>query len=85
MIRRVDHVAFAVNDVEKAVEHALKYGGEYLFTSRVEKGGYIVAAVRLDECVLTFLQPFRDDSFVKDLLDKNGEGVHHIGIEVENI
>lgn len=85
MIRRLDHVAFAVNDVEKAVEQALKYGGEYLFTSRVDKDGYLVAAVRMNECVLTFLQPFRDDSFVKDFLDAKGEAVHHIGIEVENI
>lgn len=85
MIVRVDHIAFAVRDLEKAVTRALNYGGKHIFTSPAEKEGYVVAAVQFGECVLTFLEPIGEDSFVHKFLERTGEGVHHIGLEVENI
>ena len=85
MIRRIDHIAFAVKDLDRAIAHAEKYGAKHLFTSLVEKDGYEVAAVRLGECVFTFLRPVRENSFVQGFLNKKGEGLHHIGLEVENL
>ena len=85
MIVRVDHIAFAVKNMDKAIALAEKYGGKHLFTSPVEKDGYEVAAVQLGECVLTFLQPVKEDSFVQQFIDRKGEGVHHIGVEAESL
>ena len=85
MIVRVDHIAFAVNDLEKAIEHAKLFGGKYLFTQEVEKDGYQVAGVAIGEMVLTFMQPVTEDSWVRKYIDKNGEGLNHLGIEVENV
>ena len=85
MIRRVDHIAFAVKDLDRAIEHVEKYGGKHLFTCLVEKDGYEVAAAQLGECVFTFLRPVREDSFVQGFLNRKGEGLHHIGLEVENL
>ena len=85
MIKRIDHIAFAVKDLEKAITHAKKYGGKHLFTSHVEKDGYVLGAVQLGECILTYLQPVKEDSFVKAFIDRKGEGIHHIGLEAENI
>jgi len=85
MIVRVDHIAFAVNDVEKAVEHAKIFGGKFLFTQEVDKEGYKVAGVAIGEMILTFMQPVKEDSWVRGYIDKNGEGLNHIGIEVDNV
>lgn len=85
MIVRVDHIAFAVNDLEKAIEHAKLFGGEHLFTQDVEKDGYQVAGVAIGEMLWSFMQPVTEDSWVRNYIDKNGEGLNHIGIEVENV
>ena len=85
MIVRPDHIAFAVNDLEKAISHAKLFGGKHIFTQEVEKDGYKVAGVALGEMILTLMAPTRDDSFVRKFIDKNGESVNHIGIEVDNV
>ena len=85
MIKKVDHIAFAVKDLNKTLAHAEKLGGKHLFTVQIEKRGYEVAAVRFGEAVLTFLTPMREDSAVQDYLNERGEGVHHIGLEVESL
>ena len=85
MIARVDHIALAVNDLEKAIDHAKLFGGKYLFTQEVEKEGYKVAGVALGEMILTLMQPVTEDSWVRKYIDKNGEGLNHLGIEVDNV
>ena len=85
MIVRMDHIAFAVNDLEKAIEHAKLFGGKYLFTQEVEKDGYKVAGMAIGEMVLTLMTPTREDSWVRKYIDKNGEGLNHLGIEVEAV
>lgn len=85
MIKKVDHIAFAVKDLKKTITHAEKLGGKHLFTVQIEKRGYEVAAMQFGEAVLTFLRPIREDSAVQDYLNERGEGLHHIGLEVENL
>lgn len=85
-IVRVDHIAFAVKDLEQAIVRAEeKYGAKLLAKHNNEEQKYTVALLRLGENFIGLLTPMEEGGFVKDFLDKRGEGVHHIGLEVDDL
>lgn len=81
----VDHIAFAVRDLESAKERMRLYGGTMIVEGESEEDGYRVAVMRLGANIWTLLNPTRADSFVADHLNRRGEGLHHVGVEVEDL
>jgi methylmalonyl-CoA/ethylmalonyl-CoA epimerase len=84
-IKRIDHVAIAVNDIEGA---AAKWKEAFGLTGRE----YEVVASQKTEAVLIpigdsnieLIAPRGNDGLAK-FLEKRGPGLHHIAIEVEGI
>jgi methylmalonyl-CoA/ethylmalonyl-CoA epimerase len=88
LYKQVDHIALAVNDIERAAEFyqrifkldlimELSYPPDGVHTNLVFSLG--------PENELEFLGPLGNSGFVVDFLKRHGEGVHHLAIEVTDI
>jgi methylmalonyl-CoA epimerase len=87
MIRRIDHIAIGVRDLEKAKTFFIeKLGGRELFSAPVPLQGYRATTLELGtSCFLELLNPLETKGFLHRFLDSRGEGPHHITIQVEDI
>lgn len=85
-VLRVDHIAIAVKSLEIAEEnYCKKLGAIKILEKKREDMGYTVSYLKWGESVLTLVQPDTPECFVNRHLDKCGEGLHHMGIEVDNL
>jgi len=85
MLTEIDHVAIAVHDLEAAVEYyRATYGVEPVHRERIEKDGVDEALIKVADSYIQLLTPFRDDSPLAKYMEKNGEGIHHVGYRVAN-
>jgi len=85
-IKRIDHVAIAVKDLQAASEIMVNhFGARFLRQLPNEKEQYVVSYFQLGENVFTLLQATSEDSFIAKHIEKRGQGLHHMGVEVEDI
>jgi methylmalonyl-CoA/ethylmalonyl-CoA epimerase len=79
----IDHVAFAVKDLEAAIEYYRNvYGATVDHREVVESDGVEEALLKVAESYIQLLTPTRPDSPVAKYLEKRGEGIHHVGYRV---
>jgi len=86
MFENVDHIGFAVKDINKAVEF---YSNAFGITEwehiPMPERHMAVAAARLGDTLLELIAPTSPEaSFAKYLSDK-GPGMHHVAYRVEDI
>ena len=87
-IKRIDHVAIAVRDVDQATAQYVKLlNAVHIRTETLrEKAGLVkVAYMQIGENVLSLVQSLEDDGFINRHIAKHGEGLHHMGLEVDNL
>ena len=85
-IKRIDHVAIAVRDLDASRRaFAELYGAEYLGETVNEEGQYRLAYFRLGESMITMLQGTTPESFVSKHVEQRGEGIQHVGLEVVDL
>lgn len=87
-IKRIDHVAIAVRDADKATEqYKALLNAKHIRTEVLrEKAGTVkVAYMQIGENVLSLVQSLEPDGFINQHIDKHGEGLHHLGLEVDNL
>ena len=83
LFTEIDHVAFAVNDLEAAIAYYRDvYGATVDHREVVESDGVEEALLKVAESYIQLLTPTRPDSPVAKYLEKRGEGIHHIGYRV---
>ncbi len=85
-IKRIDHIAIVVDDIEDALEFwrdAL--GLELSHVEDVPEQRSVVAFLPTEESEVELVRPTDDDSGVARFLRKRGPGVHHICFEVDDI
>ena len=83
---KIDHVAIAVNDVEKSAEvYQQALGVDNVEFETVESEGVKVAILHLENGRVELMQPTNDTSPIRKFLDKKGEGLHHLALETDNI
>jgi len=86
IFKKVDHIAFAVKDLEAAKKKMIEgFGGKLLFEKEVPEQQYTVAILRVGESIFSLLESTTPDGFVAKHIEKFGEGVQHIGIQVDNL
>jgi methylmalonyl-CoA epimerase len=86
VLRRVDHVALAVSDLEAAIDHYVRVWGLTLAHREVVPDqGVEEAMFRLGETYLQLIAPLSADSPVGRFIERRGEGLHHIAYEVDEI
>jgi methylmalonyl-CoA epimerase len=87
-IKRIDHVAIAVRDADQATEQYKKLLNAVHIRTEIlrEKAGVVkVAYMQIGENVLSLVQSLEADGFINQHIDKHGEGLHHMGLEVDNL
>ena len=86
MIKRVDHVAIAVKNLDDALsvfEKLLGYKADHV--KEVPDQKIKAAMIKVGEVEIELIQPTAPDTGVAKFLENKGEGVHHICFEVDDI
>ena len=86
MIKKVDHVSIAVNNLEeglKTFENLL--GIKPSHTEEVPDQGIKAAIIVVGDVEIELIEPTNPDSGVAKFLEKKGEGIHHICFEVDDV
>lgn len=86
MIKKVDHIAIAVRDLaeyRKRFEEI--YGAKFIVEKVNQEAKYKVAIFQLGENTFSLLEPTDPDGFIAKHLERNGEGVQHMGVEVDEM
>lgn len=87
LVTKVSHVGIVVKDVYEAVAAFDKFF-EFVRDVRVEtmpEQGIKVAVISLEGTEIEFIQPVQPGTGVAKFLERRGEGLHHIALEVSDI
>ncbi len=85
-IKRIDHVAILVEDIDSALgfwRDALGLELDHVKDVPAEKS--VVAFLSVGDSEIELVQPTSDDSGIAKYLQKRGPGMHHICLAVEDI
>ena len=83
---KLDHIAIVVKDLDEAVTvYSRKLGTPLESRQRVEHEGVEIAVMSLDNAHIELVHPLENNSGVAKFLEKRGEGLHHICLEVDDI
>ncbi len=85
-VKAINHIGFAVKDLDEAIRSAVEtLGGEVMAKFEETNLKYKGACVQFGQSIVSFIQGTDKDSFVTKFLEQRGEGVQHIGLEIDNI
>ena len=86
MLGRIDHLGYAVEDIEAAARfYRDNFGAEPGEPETVEDQGIKATMFSVGESRIELVQPTRPDSPVGKFLAKRGEGFHHVAYAVEDL
>lgn len=86
MIKRVDHIAIAVNSADDALSvFDSVFGLKADHIEELPDQGVKAATVRVGDTNIEFIEPTDPEGGVAKFIEKKGEGIHHICIEVDDI
>ncbi len=86
MIKKIDHIGIVVNDIEEALQVYQQTLGLPLAKIQERPDQAVrIAFLPTGESEIELVQPLTGDSGVARFLEKRGEGIHHICLEVEDI
>ncbi len=85
MIRKIDHVGIAVKSLDEAIKTYKALGFEVEEIEEVEEQKVRVAMLPAGESRVELLEATSPESAIAKFVEKRGEGIHHIAINVENI
>jgi methylmalonyl-CoA/ethylmalonyl-CoA epimerase len=86
MLKKMDHVAIAVNNLEESAKFyqevlGLNLTGIEVVAAQKTKVGFL----RIGDVNIELVQPAEPDSPLTKFLETKGQGIHHICFEVEDI
>ncbi len=84
MIKRIDHVAIAVKNLDEGTKIWKDMGFEVEYEV-VEDQGVKIGIVHLGDSRIEILEPLNENSPISKFLEKRSEGLHHLALQVENI
>ena len=87
MLGRLNHVAIAVKDAEKAAKiYGAAFGADISSAVPLPEHGVITVFVTLPNTKIEFIQPLGETSPIARFLERNIDGgIHHICYEVDDI
>lgn len=85
-ITAINHVAFAVKDLQDALHNATEIlGGEVMMEFESIEDKYRGACVKFGSSIMSYISSDDPDSFVSKFVEKHGNGVQHLGLEIDDI
>jgi methylmalonyl-CoA/ethylmalonyl-CoA epimerase len=86
MLTKIEHIGIAVKDLAKANEMFSKLSEAGLLKlETVESEGVKVSFFKVGDTKIEFLEPSNPESAIAKFIEKNGEGIHHIAFDVQDI
>ena len=86
MIKGVFHVAIAVKNLDEGIKtYENLLGRKPARIEEVPDQGIKAALFIMGDTEIELIQPLNPDTGVAKFLEKNGEGFHHICLEVDNV
>ena len=84
-LTEIDHVAIAVRDLDTAITwYEEMFGASVTHREVVDRDGVEEALLKVADSYIQLLTPVSADSPVAKYLDRNGEGIHHVGYRVDD-
>lgn len=84
--KKIAHIGIAVKSIDDVLSfYTDSLGLELENVENVESEGVKVAFLKIGESRIELLEPLNKSSSIQQYLDKKGEGIHHIALEVDNI
>jgi methylmalonyl-CoA/ethylmalonyl-CoA epimerase len=86
MIKKINHIAVAVNNIEEAAKFyqtilGLNLSGVEVVTAQKTRVGFF----KIGESNIELVQPAEPDSPLVKFLETKGPGIHHICFEVDDV
>ncbi|AAR36693.1 methylmalonyl-CoA epimerase [Geobacter sulfurreducens] len=86
MLSKINHIGIAVTSLDAAVPfYRDNLGMAFTGTEEVAEQKVRVAFFQIGETKIELLEPTAEDSPIAKFLEKNGNGIHHIAYEVDDI
>jgi methylmalonyl-CoA/ethylmalonyl-CoA epimerase len=86
MIKKIDHLSIAVNDLDEGLKtFETLLGVKAGHVEEVPDQGIKAAMLLLGDVEIELIQPLKADAGVAKFLEKKGEGIHHICFEVDDV
>lgn len=83
---RIDQIAIAVPDLDEAIElWQGVFGAQLEYREEVGSDAIEEAMLRVGDGYIQLITPTSEDSTVQRFLDRNGPGLHHVGLAVESV
>ena len=85
MLSHIDHVGIAVADLDAAVAwYRDTFGATVAHRERIESDGVEEALIKVADSYIQLLTPVTDTSPLAKFMERNGEGLHHVGYRVDD-
>jgi methylmalonyl-CoA/ethylmalonyl-CoA epimerase len=86
MLKKINHIAIAVNNIEEAAKFyqevmGLTLSGVEVVTAQKTRVGFF----KIGESNIELVQPAEPDSPLTKFLETKGQGIHHICFEVDDV
>jgi len=85
MFKKIDHIGIAVSNLNEAMELYKKLGFEVKEIEEVAEQKVKVAMLPVGESKIELLEATSEDSAIAKFIEKRGEGIHHIAVNVDDI
>jgi methylmalonyl-CoA epimerase len=86
MIKKIDHIGIAVKDLNETTRfYRENLGLEIEAVEEIKEQKAKVAIIPIGEGRIELLQSTNLDGPIAKFIEKRGEGIHHIALEVERI
>jgi len=86
MLSKIDHVGFAVRDLEQSLKiYTDLLGLKCIHIEVLSNVGIRIAFIPLGEVLIELLAPMNDESSIAKFIAQKGEGMHHIAYRVRHI
>ena len=85
-VEKIAHLGIAVHELEPALEfYRDRLGLTLLEQKDMPERGLRIAFLKVGEVLLELLAPLHDQSEISRFLEKRGEGIHHLCLQVDDI
>jgi len=86
MIKKIDHIAIAVKNLDEEIDRYKNIMGFKLIgTETVEEQKVKVAFFKIGDVFIELTSPISEDSPISKFIEKRGGGIHHIAYETDDI
>jgi len=85
MVRKIDHIGIAVPSLEQGLGFYRALGLECTGRETVESQKVEVAFIEVGESRVELLEPTSPESPIARFLEKRGQGIHHLCLQVQDL